>query len=336
MAEPFQMPLAEIEKADVIVLVGCNPRHEAPLLGHRVRKAWRHGGAKVVAINPVDFDLNFDLAHRHIVRPSALVDALLGICKAAGQAPAGRDRLGSDRRGRGQAIADLLRGAQRALILLGESAATHPQASWLRAAAGALSAATGARLDAVPVGANAVGLARAGALPTARNAAQMLAQPRKAWVLYGIEPEHDFADTPTALRALAQGRVVAFTAFADETTRNMAQVMLPMACARDRAASPTPTVWCRRPSPPRSCPAKRRPAGAAARAGRAHGRCSSTSSSWRRRERMTPGTRPAAPPHRAPRCPPRLECVATRAIYGTDARCAAPRRRRIRWRAARA
>ncbi|HRO86783.1 MAG TPA: NADH-quinone oxidoreductase subunit NuoG [Chiayiivirga sp.] len=331
VAEPFQMPLAGIEKADVIVLVGCNPRHEAPLLGHRVRKAWRNGGAKVVAINPVDFDLNFDLAHRHIVRPSALVDALLGICKAAGASLPGGIGSEAIAAGEAQAIADLLRGAQRALILLGESAATHPQASWLRAAAGALSAATGARLDAVPVGANAVGLARAGALPTARNAAQMLAQPRKAWVLYGIEPEHDFADTPTALRALSQGRVVAFTAFADETTRNLAQVMLPIGLAPEIEASFTNADGLVQTT----VAAAKLPGEAQAgwRALRALGERMGVAgfdfielAQWR--ERMTPGAA-ASGSALAPRAAVSaqgLECIATRAIYGTDAvlRRAAP------------
>lgn len=231
VAEAFQMPLAEVENADVIVLVGCNPRHEAPLLGHRIRKAWRKGGAKVVAINPIDFDLHFDLSARHIVRPSALVDALLAVGKAAGAALPGEPSSDALSVADAQAVADLLKGAQRGLILLGESAATHPQASWLRAGARALAEASGARLNQLSLGANALGLAQAGALPSARSVAQMLAQPRKAWLLYGIEAEHDFADTPTALRALGQGQVVAFTAYADETTRRMAQVMLPIGLA---------------------------------------------------------------------------------------------------------
>ena len=54
----FEMPVAEIEKANAIVIVGSNTRHEQPLLSHRIRKAWKKG-AKVYAINPVDFDLNF-------------------------------------------------------------------------------------------------------------------------------------------------------------------------------------------------------------------------------------------------------------------------------------
>ncbi len=229
VATPFQMPLAQVENADVVVLIGCNPRHEAPLLSHRIRKAQRSGGAKVVAINPVDFDFNFALAHKHVVMPSALVDAVLNVGRAAAAAlpgDAASQAIASDA---SDALAALLRDAQRAVIVLGEAAVTHPQASWLRRAAHALAQATGAAVNELPLGANAIGLARSGVLPQARDARAMLAQPRKAYVLYGIEPAQDFADQPTALRALLKASaVVAFTAFADETTRRVAQVMLPI------------------------------------------------------------------------------------------------------------
>jgi len=229
VARPFQILLAEVEKADVIVLVGCNPRHEAPLLGHRIRKAQVKGGARVIALNPIDFDFNFELADKHIVTPLALVDALLGVAKAAGAALPGEPVGEAIPAAAAQALADALREGKRALILLGEVAATHPEASWLRRTAQSLAAATNAGFNEVPLGANAIGLARAGVLPTARDARAMLAQPRRAYVLYGIEPEQDFVDPPAALRALAQAdAVIAFTAFADATTRELAKVMLPI------------------------------------------------------------------------------------------------------------
>src|SRR5215470_16747817 len=68
-AAAFEMPLAQVEKAKTIVLVGSNPRHEAPLLGSRIRKAAKHG-ARVYAVNPIDFDFNFTLAGKAIVSPA--------------------------------------------------------------------------------------------------------------------------------------------------------------------------------------------------------------------------------------------------------------------------
>ncbi|HET9049586.1 MAG TPA: NADH-quinone oxidoreductase subunit NuoG [Chiayiivirga sp.] len=224
-ATPFQMPLAEIENADVIVLVGCNPRHEAPLLAHRIRKAQTKHAAKVVAINPIDFDLNFELAGTHIVKPLELVDTLLAVAKASVATDAAADSA-SDAV---HSVASMLKAGQRAVIILGEVAATHPQASWLRRAAKAIAQTTGAKVNELPVGANAIGLVQAGVLPRSRDAKAMLEQGRQAYVLYGIEPEQDFADPPTALSALSKAKaVVAFTAFADATTRELAQVMLPI------------------------------------------------------------------------------------------------------------
>ena len=238
VAQPFQMPLADIENADVILIVGGNPRLEAPLLGHRVRKAQFRNGAKVFALNPVDFDFNFELAGRHIVKPLDLVDALLSVAKAAvteGSAEAVGTALAAED---AKALAMALREGQRTLILLGEVAATHPQASWLRRGAQMLAQAVGAKVNELPVGANAIGLARSGVLPTARDARAMLAEPRRAYVLYGIEPEQDFVDPSTALKALSQANaVVAFTAFADATTRALAQVMLPIGAMPEVDAS---------------------------------------------------------------------------------------------------
>src|SRR5690606_24262866 len=65
----------DIEKADAIVIVGSQLRHELPLVHQRVRKAWR-AGAKVHVINPVDFEFTFDIAHKSIVAPSRIADAL--------------------------------------------------------------------------------------------------------------------------------------------------------------------------------------------------------------------------------------------------------------------
>src|SRR5690606_20376951 len=74
-AEAFGMPVAEIENADVVLIVGSQLRHEVPLLHQRVRKAWKRG-AKVHVVNPVDFDFAFDIAGKQIVAPSRIAEAL--------------------------------------------------------------------------------------------------------------------------------------------------------------------------------------------------------------------------------------------------------------------
>jgi NADH-quinone oxidoreductase subunit G len=215
VADTFAMPVAAIEKAAAIVLVGCNPRTEMPLLAQRIRKAARRG-ARVYAINPVDFDLALPLADKRIVRPSRLAATLQAIAD-------GNDDL-----------ADALEHAGgNTVVILGEIAETHPQASRIRAAARALCAATGASLNRLPQGANAIGLARVGVLPGAngqggRDASQMLADPRAAYVIYGIEPGLDFAAATLARQALGNAQVVAFSHFACKSTRAVADVILPI------------------------------------------------------------------------------------------------------------
>ncbi|HCP01468.1 MAG TPA: NADH-quinone oxidoreductase subunit G, partial [Rhodospirillaceae bacterium] len=42
--------IAEIETADVVLLIGSNPRWEAPLVNTRLRKAWLQGGASIAMV----------------------------------------------------------------------------------------------------------------------------------------------------------------------------------------------------------------------------------------------------------------------------------------------
>ncbi len=46
----FNTTIAGIEEADAVLLVGCNPRLEAPVLNARIRKRWRQGGLPVGVI----------------------------------------------------------------------------------------------------------------------------------------------------------------------------------------------------------------------------------------------------------------------------------------------
>jgi NADH-quinone oxidoreductase subunit G len=239
VATPFEMPVANIEMAGVIVLVGCNPRHEMPLLGTRIRKAAKRG-AKVYAINPVDFDFAFDfpLTGKRIVAPSAMAGALLSLAKAAndvGHLP--------DSHGLASAISGLkaddasaaliktMGDASASVVIFGESAAQHPKSSWLRAAARFVAKATGSAYNEIPAGANALGLAQVGAVPGngGLDAREMLRAPRKAYVLYGCEPPEDFGDGALVLEALSQAEsVIAFSAYASDALKRVASVILPI------------------------------------------------------------------------------------------------------------
>jgi len=58
----FNTSIAGLEDADAILLVGTNPRHEAPLVNTRIRKAWVQGGTEIGMIGETS-DLTYDYAH---------------------------------------------------------------------------------------------------------------------------------------------------------------------------------------------------------------------------------------------------------------------------------
>lgn len=77
----FNSSLAGIEDADHILLIGTNPRLEAPLLNARIRKAWLKGGLKVSVIGErADLTYDYDFVghgSKTLSRlPKATADAL--------------------------------------------------------------------------------------------------------------------------------------------------------------------------------------------------------------------------------------------------------------------
>jgi NADH-quinone oxidoreductase subunit G len=54
--------IAALEQADAVLLVGTNPRWEAPLVNTRLRKAWLQGGARVAVVGP-QVDLTYPVEH---------------------------------------------------------------------------------------------------------------------------------------------------------------------------------------------------------------------------------------------------------------------------------
>ena len=238
-ARPFAMPVAEIEKANAIVLFGCNPRNEMPLLAARIRKATKRG-TKVHVINVLDFELETDvaLAGKRIVAPSAMVTVLLDLAKAAndiGHLPDSHElaRAISGRTADDSArgLIKLLGDAASSVVIVGEGVVLHPQASVLRAAAEFIAKATGSAYDEIPCGANAIGLAQAGVVPRENglDARAMLREPRKGYILYGCEPPEDFGDGALALDALSKAEsVVAFASYLSEPLKRVASVILPI------------------------------------------------------------------------------------------------------------
>jgi NADH-quinone oxidoreductase subunit G len=244
-ASTFECAVPDMARAGAVLLIGSHVRHELPLVNRRIRQAALRGG-KVYAVNPVDFDFNYPLAGRFIAPPQSLVDALLKLTKAA-QSLGGHVVDAALRDALAQVEADdaatqavqSLKDATGSVVLLGEIAAMHPQAAWLRAAARLIADATGSALDETPLGANAVGLSRIGVLPGANglDARAMQLQPRKAYVLFGAEPPDDFADGKLALDALRGAKVVAFATFHGDALKDVADVILPISAPAETDAT---------------------------------------------------------------------------------------------------
>jgi NADH-quinone oxidoreductase subunit G len=108
----FNSTIAGVEAADAILLVGCNPRWEAPVLNARIRKTWMNGALKVANIGPA-VDLTYPVE----------------------QLGSGADVLEALANG-SHAFAQVLKDAKRPMIVLGPAALSrHDGAVILRLAA---------------------------------------------------------------------------------------------------------------------------------------------------------------------------------------------------------
>ena len=111
----FNTSIAGIEEADALLLVGTNPRHEAPLINARIRKRWLAGKFPVAGIGPV----------AELTYP---VDWL-------GNSPSLLDGAGR--------FGEVLRGAAKPMLIVGQGALVRADGAAVLAAAWKLAEATG-------------------------------------------------------------------------------------------------------------------------------------------------------------------------------------------------
>lgn len=242
--------IEEIERADAVLLVGCNPRREQPMFAHRLRKAALKG-ARISAVHTHWLDLTYSTEAQLLGDTRSQVLALAGIAGqlaesgkklpkvladvVAAAATEDSDTLEAQRR-----IASALSEGHQAHVLLGAEAIASPAFSTLRALAGWIARVTDARFGYLSPGANASGAWLAGCVPhrgpagapaePGANAMAMLDEGRDLFVLAGIDPARDFADPRLALQALDRaGMVIALGAFASAELEALADVMLPVA-----------------------------------------------------------------------------------------------------------
>ncbi len=236
----MDIPSRELASQDAIFLIGSNIRHDQPILGHRLRSAWRQHGARILDLNSVAYDFHFDLAERLIVPPQAMVQALARVTRAAferAELSLPDDAVGQllDQAEPDQAsrqVAEALAAANKAAILLGDAALFHPQAGLLRELAGRLAEALECALCVLTGPANSQGAWLAGAVPGDQglNAKAMLVNPRAAYLLWDFEPDFDLHDPVLGLKALKQAQfTVAVTSVRSDCLEQVVDVLLPLA-----------------------------------------------------------------------------------------------------------
>jgi NADH-quinone oxidoreductase subunit G len=226
----FEMPLADIEKANAIVIVGSNTRHEQPLLSHRIRKAWKKG-AKVYAINPVDFDFNFLLTGKRIADVWAMADELAAFANASsGDSTVAADAKVEDVH---RSIAKIMTDAPSSVVIFGDVGSQAPNASHLRAMAREFARLTKSAFNEVASGANDVGLTRANAIPQSggKNAAQMIARTPKGLIVYHLGTS-DVSDGKAFDKARDDAEFCVYIgAYACNSVKRTADAVLPIGLA---------------------------------------------------------------------------------------------------------
>ncbi len=224
------LKLSEIKDLDAALVVGSFLRKDHPLFAQRLRQLAKKSG-QVSLISVTGDDPLINLHASITVSPEELLRALAGVVKAAAQlknavVPAGLESVESGVTSK--AIAESLLSGEKHAIFLGNVAEQAGQASQIHALAAELARLTGASFGFIGEAANSVGGYVAKALPTALNAYEMFAQPRKAYVLLGIEPELDCYNPLQATAALKQAAlVVMLTPFKPGGVLDYADVFLP-------------------------------------------------------------------------------------------------------------
>lgn len=239
------LPYAEVENQNVLVLIGCNIDREVPLAGVRVRKAYRNG-AKIYAINPVDFEYRFELEERFIVSPlempmqlAKLALALTGNIKTL---PAEVQKLviGLELDAATERVAKALK-EEKACLITGALCENHPEAALLRTLVFHIEQLSGAKVLRLTHGANTAGAWVAGMVPHRATAGKTDSTPGmdvqaalnaklKAYFLMGVEPGFDFANPYGARQSMLGAEfVVLMSAYNHESMHDYADVILPIA-----------------------------------------------------------------------------------------------------------
>lgn len=237
--------IKSVEENHSVFLVGSNIRLEQPMLAHRIRKAGLKG-CEVSSINAQEYDFHFASHYTWNLAPQLWITALAEIAKCSDSLddlPAELKSIVDNVTASKDAsvIFNSLKNGEQSSVMFGAMAECHPQASALRALSDFIANSTNSNFGMLARSGNTVGAWLSGVVPhrlaagvasknNGLNSAEMIATPRKAYVLFNLEPEFDFANSPAVLEAMqAADFVVVFTPFDNEQVQLNADVVLPIA-----------------------------------------------------------------------------------------------------------
>lgn len=247
--------IADLEELDAALLIGSWIRKDQPIAAHRLRKAALRG-ASIMAVNALDYEFNFPLTESLVSAPAEMSTNLAAIIKAllslSGKtAPGGLASLLENVtvQDTHREVAQHLFNADKASILMGNQAMNQSEFAILRALANVIADLAGARFGYLSEGANTAGACLAGSLPHRGLAGETVSNPGKhaytmideglgAYVLLGVEPEYDCANSGRALAAMNDADfVVCLTSFVSDTMRDYADVILPISVFAETAGT---------------------------------------------------------------------------------------------------
>lgn len=236
---------AQLEEQQNILLLGCNIHREVPLAGLRLRKAFRNG-AKVFAINSVDYDYHFGINAKTIVSPQELplqlAKLVLALTDDVSKLPEEVQKLllGLKVDETTLTIAKALQ-EPNSTIVSGALCENHPDAALLRTLIYLIEQRTQVRVLRLTTGANSAGAHLAGVLPHRRSAGKPVSNAGldvqaaldaklKGYFLLAVEPGFDFANPHRARQSMLGAEfVIMLSAFQQDSMQDYADVILPMA-----------------------------------------------------------------------------------------------------------
>lgn len=253
----------DVERADVVLVAGLDPREEVPILHLRLRKAWRQHRQRIVAVGP-DLGSLSEIAWRWVRTPAG--DEARTLAALAGDAATGE---------LAEEVAATLAGAEKVVVLAGERLARSPGAL---PAAARVATAVGGDFAWVPRRPGARGAVDAGLMPGTLPGGRRLDDPGpvaelwdrvpespgadargilercaagdiRALVLVGVDPVRDFEDPRLARAALERAETVVVVDLMRTDTARYADVLLPAAAPQERVGSFTTWEGRRQPFP---------------------------------------------------------------------------------------